>query len=473
MATSMAAASRIVPHMERSFYGTNVPDPAGQPAAAPAAAPEAMPAPVSVVAPASDASVPASEGPLQALIAGLVAALVGFSASFALVVVGLRSVGADPREAVSALLALCLAVGGLNIWFSVRTRRPISIAWSTPGAALLVTAGRQHGGYPAAIGAFVVAGVLIMLTGLSGRLVAWIGRIPGPITSALLAGVLLPLCLSPVQAAVRLPGLALAPIAVWALLFRFARRWAAPGALAVALIDVALDHTGRLGGSGTGLLPQFALTVPRFDLGALVGIALPLYVITMVAQNLAGQAVLRGFGYRVGLRPALLGTGAVTAVGAPLGVFAVCLAAISAALAAGPEAHPDPRRRWLATFGAGVTYLGLGAFAALTAALLAVAPPLLIEAVAGLALIGTFGSALAAAVGDPDHREAAVITFAVSASGITVLSIGAPFWGLVCGLAFEAVQRAGKRAQTDQVPGQGEAVLGMAGEPGATRRVGR
>lgn len=221
-------------------------------------------------------------------------------------------------------------------------------------------------------------------------------------------------------------------------------------------MDVAVEHTGQLGGSGTGLLPQFALTVPRFDVGALVGIALPLYVITMVAQNLAGQAVLRGFGYRVGLRPALLGTGAVTAVCAPLGVFAVCLAAISAALAAGPEAHPDPRRRWLATFGAGVTYLALGALAALTAALLAVTPPLLIEAVAGLALIGTFGSALAAAVADPDHREAAVITFAVSASGITVLSIGAPFWGLVSGLAFIVVQRSGKRGQVADMSDVGD-----------------
>jgi benzoate membrane transport protein len=413
----MAATRRIVPYMERSLYGTG------------------------------------PRGTLQAPIAGLVTALVGFSASFALVVVGLRSVGADPHQAVSALFALCLAVGGLNIWYSVRTRQPISVAWSTPGAALLVTAGRQHGGYPAAVGAFIVAGALIVLTGLSGRLVDWIGRIPGPITSALLAGVLLPLCLAPVQAAVHLPGLALAPIAGWVLLFRFARRWAAPGALAVALVEVAVDHTGRLGGSGAGLLPHLSFTVPEFDVGALVGIALPLYVITMVAQNLAGQAVLRGLGYRIGLRPALLGTGAVTAIGAPLGVFAVCLAAISAALAAGPEAHPDPRRRWTASFAAGVTYLVLGLLAALAAALLALTPPLLIEAVAGLALMSTFGSALAAAVTDQDHREAAVITFAVSASGIAVLSIGAPFWGLICGLAFHLIQRAGRRRQAEAEAG--------------------
>lgn len=389
-----------------------------------------------------------ARGLTQPLIAGLVTALVGFSASFALVDVGLRAVGADQRQAVSGLFAACLAVGGLAIWFGVRRRQPISIAWSTPGAALLVTAGRQHGGYAAAVGAFAVAGALIVLTGLSSRLVGWIGRIPGPITSALLAGVLLPLCLAPVRAAVQLPSLALGPIIVWVLLSRLARRWAAPAALAVALVEVAFHHTGRLGGPGSALLPHFAFTVPTFSVGALVGIALPLYVITMAAQNLPGQAVLRGFGYDTELRGPLLGTGAVTMAGAPLGVFAVCLAAISAALSAGPDAHPDPRRRWIASVSAGFVYIVLGLSAALATSLLAVTPPLLIEAVAGLALMTTFGSALAAAVSGPDHREAAAITFAVSASGISVLSIGAPFWGLICGLVVLVIQRAEIRSKT-------------------------
>ena len=386
----------------------------------------------------------ADRGLAQPLIAGLVTALVGFSASFALVNVGLRSVGADQGQAVSALFASCLAVGGLAIWYGVRKRQPISIAWSTPGAALLVAAGRQHGGYAAAVGAFAVAGAMVVLTGMSARLIEWIGRIPGALTSALLAGVLLPLCLAPVRAAVQLPGLALGPIVVWVLLSRFARRWAAPAALGVALVEVAIRHTGRLGGSGIGLLPRFSFTVPALSLGALVGIALPLYVITMAAQNLPGQAVLRGFGYDTELRPALLSTGAATAVGAPLGVFAVCLAAISAALSAGPDAHPDPRRRWIASVTAGGVYIVLGLSAALATSLLAVAPPLLIEAVAGLALMTTFGSALASAVAGPDHREAAAITFAVSASGVSVLSIGAPFWGLICGLAVLVVQRVGR-----------------------------
>ncbi|HET9168616.1 MAG TPA: benzoate/H(+) symporter BenE family transporter [Actinospica sp.] len=385
-------------------------------------------------------------GSTQPLIAGLVTALVGFSASFALVDVGLRSVGADQRQAVSGLLAACLAVGGLAIWFGLRHRRPISVAWSTPGAALLVTAGRQHGGYPAAVGAFAVAGALIVVTGLSSHLMGWIGRIPAPITSALLAGVLLPLCVAPVRAAVQLPSLALGPIAVYLLLSRSARRWAAPAALALALIEAGFDHTGRLGGSGIGLLPRFALTVPSLTIGSLVGIALPLYVITMAAQNLPGQAVLRGFGYDTALRGPLLGTGAVTAIGAPLGVFAVCLAAISAALSAGPDAHPDPRRRWIASVTAGCVYIVLGLSAALATSLLAVTPPLLIEAVAGLALMSTFGGSLAAAVSGADHREAAAVTFAVSASGISVLSIGAPFWGLISGLAVIRLLRPVNRA---------------------------
>ena len=389
-----------------------------------------------------------ARGLSQPLIAGLVTALVGFSASFALVDVGLRSVGADQRQAVSGLFAACLAVGGLAIWFGLRRRQPISIAWSTPGAALLVTAGRQHGGYAAAVGAFAVAGALLVLTGLSSRLVGWIGRIPAPITSALLAGVLLPLCLAPVRAAVQLPSLALGPIAVYLVLSRLARRWAAPAALALALIEVAFDHTGRLGGSGVGLVPHFSFTMPSLSIGALVGIALPLYVITMAAQNLPGQAVLRGFGYETPLRGPLLGTGAVTAVGAPFGVFAVCLAAISAALSAGPDAHPDPRRRWIASVTAGCVYIVLGLSAALATSLLAVTPPLLIEAVAGLALMTTFGSSLAAAVTGADHREAAAITFAVSASGISVLSIGAPFWGLISGLVVLVIQKAQIRERT-------------------------
>ncbi|MGQ4513174.1 benzoate/H(+) symporter BenE family transporter [Streptomyces sp. DW26H14] len=384
--------------------------------------------------------------------AGLVTALVGFSTSFAVVLAGLRAVGADPHQAVSGLLACCLAVGAVAIWLGIRYRTPIGIAWSTPGAALLAGAGRQHGGYAAAVGAFAVAGVLLVVTALWPRMNRWIARIPAPLASALLASVLLPLCFAPVHAAVGYPALALPPIAAWAVLFRHSRRWAAPGALAIALVCIAIERRQHIHLTGTDLVPHLAFTVPAFAPGALIGIALPLYVVTMAAQNLPGQQVLRGLGYQVDPRPVILTTGGVTALGSGLGVFAVCFAAISAALGAGPEAHPDPRRRWLASVFAGALYVVLGLFAGVATALLTAAPSVVIEAVAGLALLGTLGSALATAFAEPAYREAAAVTLAVGASGITLLSIASPFWGLLAGLALHLL--AMRRGKESGAPGR-------------------
>jgi benzoate membrane transport protein len=385
------------------------------------------------------APAPAPAAPLsQPLTAGLVTALVGFTSSFVLVLTGLRSVGADPRQAVSGLLVLCLAMGGLAIWFGLRHHQPVSIAWSTSGAALLVNAGRQSGGYRCAIGAFLVAGLLIALTGLWGRLGRWIAAIPAPLATALLAGVLLPLCLAPVRAADQLPDLALPTIAVWALLTRFARRWATPGALLTAIAALLAQHALRLGHTG-GLLPAPTFTTPGFSLSATVSIALPLYVITMASQNIPGTAVLTHFGYRPRTRSILVGTGLATAVGAPGGAYMVNLAAITAAMVAGPDAHPDRNRRWIASVTAGAVYLVLGLASGLAAALLSAAPPLLIEATAGLALLGTLGSALSATLAQERGREAAVITFVVCASGVTAFGMGAPVWALLAGLASYAL----------------------------------
>ena len=369
----------------------------------------------------------------QPLTAGLVTALVGFSSSFALVLTGLRAVGASPRQAVSGLMLLCLAMGGLAIWFSLRHRQPISIAWSTAGAALLVNAGRQNGGYRYAVGAFLVAGLLIALTGLWARLGRWISAIPTPLATALLAGVLLPLCLAPVRAADQLPGLALPTIAAWALLTRFARRWATPGALLTAIAALLVQHTLRLGHAGS-LIATPTLTAPAFSLSATISIALPLYVITMASQNIPGTAVLTHFGYQPRTRPILVGTGLATALAASCGAYMLNLAAITAALSAGPDAHPDRARRWIASVTAGTVYLVLGLASGLSAALLSSAPPLLIEAAAGLALLGTLGSALSAALAAERGREAAVITFVVCASGVTAFGIGAPVWALIAGL---------------------------------------
>ncbi|GAA1905145.1 benzoate/H(+) symporter BenE family transporter [Streptantibioticus ferralitis] len=386
-----------------------------------------------------------ARGLTQPLTAGVVTAVVGFSGAFAVVISGLRAVGADQRQAVSGLLALCTAMGLLGIGLSIRYRQPISIAWSTPGAALLVSTGRQPGGYSCAVGAFVIAGILLATTGLWRRLGRWVTGIPAPLASAMLAGVLLPVCLTPVQAAVRLPSLSLPAIATWALLTPFARRWATPAAFVVALGSLAVLRHPHLG-SFEQLLPTPTLTPAAFSVGAVIGIALPLYVVTMAAQNVPGIAVLNQFGYRPPTRPILVSTGTTSALCAPFGGFALNLAAISAALAAGPDAGPDPKRRWIASATAGATYLGLGLTAGVSTALLTAAPPLLIEAVAGLALLGTLGSALAAAVADSEAREASMIAFAVTASGITVLGIGAAFWGLLAGLAFHSLPRTHRAA---------------------------
>jgi benzoate membrane transport protein len=253
----------------------------------------------------------------------------------------------------------------------------------------------------------------------------------------MLAGVLLPLCLAPARAVAELPWQGLPVVLAWAVLALVARRWAVPGAVVAAAVVVALDPAGPAPAAGD-LVPAVELTVPAFDLGALVGLALPLFLVTMASQNVPGMSVLAGFGFRPDLRPILVGTGAATIAGAPLGGHAVNLAAITAALAAGPEAGPDPGRRWIASVVAGGGHIAMGLGAGAVTALVATAPALLVQAVAGLALLGALGSALTTAMGSAAHREAAIACLVVSASGITVLGISAPFWGLVAGLGLWA-----------------------------------
>jgi benzoate membrane transport protein len=375
---------------------------------------------------------------LQPVLAGVVMTVVGFASSFAVVLAGLRAVGASEAQAASGLLALCVVMGLLSIALSLRFRMPLGIAWSTPGAALLVSVGSDHADYRTALGAFVVTGVLIVLAGLSD----WFGRllhsIPVPIASAMLAGVLLPLCLAPVQAVARYPGPAIPIVVTWAILYRFARRWAVPGALVVSIASILITQPR----SGSHLGPTVTFETPAFSLGALVGIAIPLFIVTMASQNVAGMSMLASYGFQPRLRPMLLTTGIGTMIVAPFGGHAVNMAAITAALAASPDAHPDPKRRWIAAVTSGVLYLGVALGAGLAVSLIASSPPLLIETVAGLALLGTLGAAIQAAVEDAAQRSAAVVTFVVSASAIAPFGIGAAFWGLLAGLAFRFLEPA-------------------------------
>ncbi|MFU8872255.1 benzoate/H(+) symporter BenE family transporter [Micromonospora sp. SL4-19] len=384
-------------------------------------------------------------GRIQPVLAGVVTALVGFASSFTVVLAGLRAVGADQSQAASGLLALCLATGCCAVWLGLRHRLPLAIAWSTPGAALLVATGPVPGGWPAAVGAFLLTGVLIAAAGLVPALGRAVAAIPAPIASAMLAGVLLPLCTAPVRALVEVPRLAGPVVLAWLVLHRFARRWAVPGALAVAAVAIALTASGP---TRAHLAPAVALTAPTWTVPAVVGLALPLFLVTMAAQNVPGTAVLAGYGYRAPLGSALRVTGLATALGAPAGGHAVNLAAITAALAAGPDAHPDPDRRWIAsvTAGIGMALLGLGAGVA--TALVLLSPPILVEAVAGLALLGALAGAVSAAVAEPDAREAAVVTFVVTASGVSLLGVGGAFWGLVAGWLMLLLFR--RRRATDR-----------------------
>jgi benzoate membrane transport protein len=373
-------------------------------------------------------------------VAGIVTALVGFTSSFAVVLSGLKAVGADPAQAASGLLALTVAVGVGVLWLSWRSKVPVTLAWSTPGAALLATSGTVDGGWPAAVGAFLAAGILIALTGLVPALGRLMAKIPATLAQAMLAGVLLQLCLAPFKALGSVP-LFIAPvIACWLLMMKYAPRWSVPAALLVALAVIGVSlAAGGTSLAGTTIFPTFDWATPEFTLQAMAGIALPLFVVTMASQNVPGVAVLRSFGYQTPWRASMLVTGAGTALAAPFGAHAINLAALSAALAAGEEAGPDRSRRWIAGFTSGLAYLVLAAFSTALVSLVAAAPAGVLEAVAGLALLGTLASSVSAALADPEDRIAPAVTFLMAASGLAFAGVGSAFWALATGLAVRAV----------------------------------
>lgn len=376
----------------------------------------------------------------QPLSAGVVAALVGYTSAFAVVLTGLTAVGASPRQAASGLLALCLTQAVGMLWLSRRHRMPLILVWSTPGVALLAGTDGFDGGWPVAVGAFLVAGAAYVLTGLWPALGNLIARIPAPIAQAMLAGVVLELCLSPVTHLKDNPWAILPIVVVWLLGVRFAPRWAVPAAFvaAAAVIGVDMVRDGTTI-AGSSLAPALSFTAPELSWAALVGIALPLYVVTMASQNVPGVAIMKSLGYDVPWRSSIVSAGVATMAGATAGGHSVNLAAISAALAAGPPAGPDPQRRWIASQSAGWTYVVLAAASAALAALVAVAPVGVIATVAGLALLATLADALEGAVSQRRGREAAVITFLVAASGVSAAGIGSAFWALVAGLVVHLV----------------------------------
>jgi benzoate membrane transport protein len=375
----------------------------------------------------------ASDFSLSALVAGFVTVLVGYTSSAVIVFEAARASGADAAMVASWMWALGLGMGLTCIGLSLRYRTPIATAWSTPGAALLVTSAP---GVPlsALSGAFVATGLLILVAGATGGFERVMSRIPLPLASGMLAGVLLRFGLDAFAAIRSAPVLVLAMFGTWLVGRRLWPRYSVVGALAVGIALAARAGTLRYTGIPLALTtPVFV--APAFSWSALVSITAPLFVVTMASQNIPGVATLRANGYTATpVSPLIAWTGAATTVLAPFGAYALNLAAITAAICMGREAHEDARRRYVAAVAAGGFYVLLGLFGATVGALLAAFPRELVVAIAGLALVGTIGNGLAIAAKDEAEREAAIVTFLVTASGLTLWGVGAAFWGLVAGL---------------------------------------
>jgi benzoate membrane transport protein len=375
---------------------------------------------------------------LPAIVSGFVAVLVGFTSSVVIVFAAAQALGASAAQMVSWMWALGVGMAVTSITLSLWTRQPILTAWSTPGAALL--AGSSGLAMAEATGAFVACGVLIVLAGLTRSFERVMDRIPQAVAAALLAGVLARFGIDAAGAAQTAPGLVIA----MALAFLCGRRWwpryAVPGVLLVGIAVAALQ--GRLQWSAVEVSAAMPVwTTPRFTWSAFISVALPLFVITMASQNLPGVAAQRAAGYITPVSPTITVTGAATVLLAPFGGYAFNLAAITAAIAMSPEAHADPAKRYTAAVMAGVFYLAIGLAGGAVIGALQAFPRELVLAVAGLALLGTIAGGLASALHSERHRDAAILTFLVTLSGVTLMGIGSAFWGVVAGAVALLVQQ--------------------------------
>jgi benzoate membrane transport protein len=383
---------------------------------------------------------------LSAFSAGFVAVLVGFTSSVAIVFQAALAFKATPEQLTSWMWALGLGMGLCTVIPSLWLRKPVMIAWSTPGAAVLATAGLAGGfSMNEAVGAFMVCAGLITLFGITGWFERVMNRIPVAIASALLAGVLARFGLQAFVAAQTALPLVLLMLLSYLLAKRLLPRYAVPITLLIAIIYVAINHlftTARV-------VFEFAMPVfvtPVFTWSAIVSLALPLFIVTMASQNLPGVAAIKAAGYEMPLSNIITLTGLATLVLAPFGAFALNLSAITAAICMGREAHPDVSKRYAAAVSCGAIYILIGLFGGAFIGVLLSFPKELIAAIAGLALLGTIGSGLAVAVKDESHREAAIITFLVTLSGVVIAGVGSAFWGVVAGTLALFVQQYGQSA---------------------------
>ena len=382
---------------------------------------------------------------LSAATAGFVAVLVGFTSSVAIVFQAAQAFGATPELITSWMWALGLGMGLCSAIPSLILKKPVMVAWSTPGAAVLATAGLAGGFTMAqAVGAFMACAVLIILSGATGLFERVMNRIPMAIASALLAGVLARFGLQAFAAAQTALVLVVLMLLAYLLGRRFLPRYAVPLTLLAAVAYVLANGQFNAG----ALTLQWAVpvfTAPEFTFSAFVSLALPLFIVTMASQNLPGVAAIRAAGYDMPISKIITMTGVATLVLAPFGGYALNLSAITAAICMGEEAHPDKAKRYTAAVACGLIYIAIGLVGAAVTGLLLAFPKELVLAIAGLALLGSIGGGLHAALREDTHREAALITFLVTLSGVVIAGIGSAFWGVIAGALALFVQQYGAR----------------------------
>lgn len=374
--------------------------------------------------------------------AAVVAALVGYGSTIALILAAASAVGATAEQTSSWVLTICLVKAAGSAYLSLKARVPVVLAWSTPGAALI--AATDGLGMQDAVGAFLLAGLLIALTGAIKPLGALVAKIPDAVAAAMLAGVLLPFCLKGMAAAGTLGGAALAMGLVFALVRLYNPALAVLAALATGLVAAF----GPWGGAFPALalpIPTLTFIPPTFHPQALIGLGLPLYLVTMASQNLPGFATLRAAGYEPPVAPALITTGGLSALGALFGAHTISMAAITAAICLGDDVHPDRAQRWKVGLAYAGAWVGLGLLGPVLVTILQAMPAEILTLLVGLALLGALTGALTHAYTPPQSRFAATITLTVTASGLALFGIGAAFWGLLAGLAMLGLEGQAKR----------------------------
>ncbi|MCF7535522.1 benzoate/H(+) symporter BenE family transporter [Pseudomonas petrae] len=375
---------------------------------------------------------PLTDSSPSAIVAGFIAMMTGVTSSLVLMFQAGQAAGLSSAQISSWIWALFMGMAVCSIGLSLRYRSPITVAWSTPGAALLIT---SLGGvaYPEAIGAFITCAVLVIICGITGSFERLVKRLPTSLAAALLAGILFKIGSEIFVAAQHRTGLVLGMFFTYLIVKRYSPRYAV---LVTLLVGVALSGMlGLLNFSGFALEVAMPIwTTPSFSIAATVSIGIPLFVVAMTSQNMPGVAVLRADGYQVPASPLITATGIISLITAPFGAHGINLAAISAAICTGPHAHEDRDKRYTAAIWCGIFYAIAGVFGATLAALFAAFPRELVLSIAALALFGSIINGLTVAMNEPKEREAALITFMVTASGLTLFSIGSAFWGIVAGV---------------------------------------